>query len=112
MTCRILLWDQIGTGTLECLTSEVPSMIYWKRIYSRESLWAKDLIARLEQNGIIHSSPETLTQEIKRYLGDPESWMNNSSRKQAIKDFCQKFALTDPRWFDKWKEFLSQSSMQ
>jgi hypothetical protein len=111
-TCRILLYDQIGSGTLEAFTSEVPTIVYWKRIYSREVPWAIDLIAGLEENGIVHSDSDILAQEIKAYLADPEGWMNDYARKQAIKDFCQNFALTDPRWYDKWKEFLSQSSKQ
>ena len=106
-TCRILVWDQIGSGTLEAFTSEVPTIVYWKRIYSREAPWARDLVAALEQYGIVHSEPDTLAQEIKTYLADPEAWMKNDGRNQAIKAFCQKFALTDPLWHYKWKEFLS-----
>jgi hypothetical protein len=110
-TCRILLYDQIGTGTLEAFTSEVPTIVFWKRIYSREVPWARDLVVALERYGIVHSNANTLAQEIKTYLDDPEAWMNNYGRKQAIKAFCQKFALTDPRWYYKWKEFLSKSSI-
>ena len=110
-TCRILLWDQIGCGTMEALTSGVPTIIYWKRIHSREVSWARDLIVALEQNGIVHSDANRLAQEIKTYLSDPEAWMNNEGRRQAIKAFCQKFALTDPRWHEKWKTFLSNLSM-
>ena len=111
-TCRILVYDQIGSGTLEAFTSEVPTIVYWKRLYSREAPWAKELVADLEQYGVVHSEPDTLAQEIKTYLADPEAWMNNYGRKQAIKSFCENFALTDPRWYDKWEEFLSQSGMQ
>jgi putative transferase (TIGR04331 family) len=110
-TCRILLWDQIGCGTMEALTSGVPTIIYWKRIYSREASHARDLVAALEQYGVVHSDADTLAQEIRAYLADPEAWMNNEGRKQAIKAFCQKFALTDPRWYEKWKTFLSNTSM-
>jgi putative transferase (TIGR04331 family) len=106
-TCRILLWDQIGCGAIEALTSDVPTIIYWKRIDSREVPWARELFATLEQYGIVHSDTDTLVQEIKIYLTDPEAWMNNEARRQAIKAFCQKFALTDPRWYEKWKTFLS-----
>ena len=110
-TCRILLYDQIGSGALEAFTSEVPTIVFWKRIYSREVPWARDLVVALERYGIVHSNANTLAQEIKTYLDDPEAWMNNYGRKQAIKAFCQKFALTDPRWYYKWKEFLSKSSI-
>lgn len=105
-TCRIVLWDQIGTGTLECFTSEVPTIVYWKRIYSRESLWARELVADLERCGVIHTDPEKMAQEIKTYLADPEGWMSDRERKQAIRAFCQKFALTDARWYESWKRQL------
>jgi hypothetical protein len=111
-TCRIVLYDQIGTGTLECLTSEVPCIVYWKRIYSREAPCAKDLVAALEQYGVIHSNTDTLVQEIKTYLSDPDRWMNNPGRKKSIQDFCRKFALADPSWHHKWKEFLSNPITQ
>jgi putative transferase (TIGR04331 family) len=109
-TCRILLWDQIGCGAMEVLTSGVPTIIYWKRIDSREVSWARELIVDLEKVGIVHSDAGTLVQEIKIYLNDPEAWMNNEGRRNAIKAFCQKFAFTDPRWHEKWKMFLSNIS--
>ncbi len=106
-TCRILLWDQIGTGTLEAFTSEVPTIVYWQRIYSRESPWAKELIAGLELHGIVHTDAKKLAQEIKTYLADPESWMNNSDRKQAIQKFCRKFAWASDDWAKLWRNYLA-----
>ena len=92
-TCRIVLYDQIGTGTLECFTSEVPTMVYWKRIWSRETPWAKDLVSALEQYGVVHSDADSLAKEIKTYLADPEEWMNNPRRKRAIQNFCKSFVV-------------------
>lgn len=109
-TCRIVLWDQIGSGTLECFTSGVPTIVYWKRMYSRESPWAKELIADLERCGVVHTKADELAREIKAYLADPEGWMSNKARKEAIRAFCQKYALTDPRWYSNWKVQLLQWS--
>ena len=106
-TCRIVLYDQIGTGTLECFTSEVPTMVYWKRIWSRETPWAKDLVSALEQYGVVHSDADSLAKEIKTYLADPEEWMNNPRRKQAIQNFCKSFALTSNDWPKLWRDYLS-----
>ena len=109
-TCRIVLWDQIGTGTLECFTSNVPTIVYWKRIYSREALWAREFIADLEHCGVVHTDANELTKEIKTYLADPKDWMFNKERKRAIHAFCHKFALTDPQWHKTWKRQLSKWS--
>jgi putative transferase (TIGR04331 family) len=108
-TCRIVLWDQIGSGTLECFTSEVPTIVYWPRIYSREASWAKHLIDALERTGVIHKDPKKLVREIKTYLADPPSWMENSERKKAIDDFCKIYGLTDIRWHKKWKKALHEN---
>lgn len=104
---RILLWDQIGTGTLECLTSGVPCIVYWKRIYSRESSAARELVASLERCGVVHADAGRLAEEVRIYLADPERWMTDRARKHAISEFCRNFALTDPRWPDSWKRQLS-----
>ena len=105
-TCRIVLFDQIGCGALECFTSEVPTMVYWQRINARESLWAKELIAELESCGVVHQNPNELAQEIKVYLADPEAWMNNKNRKQAIQEFCKVFAWADKKWPSLWRKCL------
>lgn len=105
-TCRIVLWDQIGSGTLECFTSGVPTIVYWKRIYSRESSWAKKLIADLECCGVVHTNAEELALEVKKYLDHPEEWMADKARKQAIQAFCEKFALTDSCWYSGWRDQL------
>jgi hypothetical protein len=107
-TCRIVLWDQIGSGTLECFTSDIPTIVYWKRIYSRDAPWARGLIADLERCGVIHTDAGKLAQEIKTYLADPEGWMTDKARKEAIQAFSQKFSLTDTRWYESWKHQLFQ----
>lgn len=108
-TCKIVLWDQIGSGTLECFTSQVPTIIFWERIYSKENDFSKNLIENLERCGVIHSDPNKLAKEIKNYLENPKDWMDNADRKSAIKEFCQKFALTDPQWYKSWKKYLLSS---
>ena len=109
-TCKIVLWDQVGSGTVECFVSDVPTIIYWQRIYSREAPWAKDLITGLERCGVIHSDPVALANEIKTYLSDPDKWMTNPDRINAIRSFCSVFARTDSSWQKAWKrQFLEMA---
>lgn len=107
---KIVLWDQIGTGTIECFTSDVPAIVYWKRIYSREFAGAKELISGLEKNGVLHSSPESLALEISRYLNNPEKWMNDPSRRVAIARFCDEYASVSLNWKIQWRSYLKQIS--
>jgi hypothetical protein len=107
-SCRIVLWDQIGSGAIECLSTGIPTIVFWQRIYSREVRWAKDLIAMLEQCGIVHAHPDTLAVEIKNYLSDPRGWMTDTRRVRAIEAFCRQFAWTEPDWRKYWADQLRQ----
>lgn len=102
----IILWDQIGTGTLECFVGEIPTMIYWKRIYSKENKFSKALIKELEVNGVIHSTIKTLIKELTIFMQNPKNWMNNKYRKKSIENFCNNFAKNDINWKIIWKKKL------
>lgn len=107
-TCKIVLWDQPGSGWLECLVSGIPTMAYWTRIYSREAPWAKELVGGLELCGVIHSDPRHLADEIKNYLVDPEAWMLAPDRLRAIASFCDAFGRTSRSWRKDWTRGLSE----
>ena len=103
---RVVLWDQIGTGTLDCFVSGIPTMIHWERIYSRESAEAHPFIAELESVGVVHSSVDSLVREMSHLLADPCAWMQDDRRKAAIARFCNRFARTDRRWPALWRQAL------
>ena len=107
-TCKIVLWDQVGSGTVECFVSKVPTIVYWQRIYSRDAPWARELIAGLESCGVIHSDPVALANEISAYLTDPEKWMSDPRRTDAIRRFCSAFAHTDSSWQKVWKRQFAE----
>ena len=106
-SAKIVIWDQLGTGALQCFTAGIPTMILWKRIYSQESIEAKDLINDLEKNGVIHSSEESLIIELQKFLNEPFKWNNYTNRKNAIHSFCNNFAMTNQNWDKIWKNKLS-----
>jgi hypothetical protein len=103
---RMVLWDQIGTGTLDCFVNKIPTMIHWERIYSRESAQAHPLIAELENVGVVHASADSLAREMSHMLSDPHAWMHDERRQAAIAEFCKLFALTDQRWPELWRKAL------
>ena len=103
---RVILWDQIGTGALECFVSRIPTIIHWERIYSRETAQARPLIAELESVGVVHSSATSLAREMSHLLVDPSSWMQDERRQAAIARFCNSFARVDRRWPALWRKAL------
>ena len=107
-TGKILIWDQIGTGTCQCFTSNIPSIVYWERFHSRETSFARPLVAQLENVGVVHNNLESLFQEVEIYKKDPVSWINNTKRKKAVEEFCLKYAYTDKNWKKIWYKTLKE----
>lgn len=105
-TAKIVIWDQLGSGVVECFTSKVPTMIYWDRIYSKEAPWAQNIINNLTEHGIIHQNLESLEQELKIYFKCPNTWMNQKSRIDAINIFCENYCRIDTNWHKIWKNKL------
>jgi len=104
--CHIVVWDQPGTGFLECLTSKIPTMIYWPRTYCQEEEWTKSDFNNLEQVGIIHRNIDTLIGEILNYKKSPEEWMKSLGRVSVINNFCRKYAWVSDDWHMQWKNYL------
>ena len=104
---RIIVWDTLGTGAIDCLSSKVPTMIFWKKIYGKENSFARSLIKDLELNGIIHLTPTSLANEIIKFKKNPKLWMQNKRRVNSVNAFLKQFALSDNEWCEKWKNSLS-----
>ena len=105
---KLLLWDQPGTGFLECIVSGIPTMVLWSRLFCEEEDWCKKDFKELEKVGIIHRTPQDLIIELKIFLKDPILWMNSSSRKKIVKEFTNKYALTNDRWWLVWRDYLKK----
>ena len=107
LSADIIVFDQIGTGTLECFNMEIPALVLWQRTYSREVQWEEPLFMELEKNGIIHRTVSSLLDEVEIYKIAPENWMNNPERRDIIAKLCNKYGNSDEGWVEKWKSLLS-----
>ena len=105
---KLFLWDQPGTGFLECLSGGIPTMLLWTRLFCEEEDWCRNDFRELEKAGIIHRTTQSLIKELKIFLSDPALWMNNSSRKVIINKFTNKYALTNDKWWLVWRDYLKK----
>jgi len=101
-----VLWDQPGTGFLECLSSNIPTMVYWPRIYSQEEVWLKPLFMELEHMGIVHRDIDSLVEEMHLFKLSPAAWMNDIERVSLVNRFCREFAWTSSKWPKYWRRYL------
>ena len=106
---RFVLWDQPGTGFLECLTAGIPTMCYWPRIYNREEPGAARQFAELSKVGIVHDSAQSLLEAASRSrLDGLDVWMRLPSRKEVVNRFVQNYARVDDSWSSAWTAYLRE----
>jgi putative transferase (TIGR04331 family) len=104
--CNVVLWDQPGTGFLECLSSGIPTMLSWKRTSSSEEEWTKPIFQELEKCGIIHRDDDTLVTEMKRFKESPKLWMSTPERVELVNRFCRQFAWASMDWPKYWRKYF------
>jgi len=107
-SCGVVVWDQPGTGFLECLAAGIPNLVLWTRLFSSESPFAIDAFRNLEQAGLVHRNADSLLDEVQAFHADPLSWMNNSGRRAAAREFCRRFGWVEADWPGYWRRFLRE----
>ncbi|MFA6318787.1 MAG: hypothetical protein WC943_15370, partial [Elusimicrobiota bacterium] len=101
-----VLWDVPGTGLVECLASDIPSIAYWPRIHSREEAAAEDLFRELESSGLVPRTLPALMAGLMAVKASPEAWLADRARKAAAARFLRAYAWADPDWAVLWRGFL------
>ncbi|MES2770808.1 MAG: hypothetical protein V4623_02350 [Pseudomonadota bacterium] len=102
----LVLWDEPGTGFFECLVGGIPCMVCWERMTSCEEDYARPYFQKLEDVGLLHSSPTSLAKAIQCFLNEPEAWLNDRERNTVIRQVTDRFAQTDKAWNIAWKAAL------
>jgi putative transferase (TIGR04331 family) len=105
--CHVVVWDQPGTGLLECLTAGIPNLVLWTRLFNSEPVWAKEDFAALERVGIVHRDPDSLLNEVIAFKKDAAGWMGSPERRAVIDRFCHRYARTARDWAQQWKRFIA-----
>ncbi|QDC51251.1 hypothetical protein FIT74_04345 [Candidatus Methylopumilus universalis] len=103
----VIIWDEPGTGFFECLSSGVPSMLYWERLTTHEEEHARPYFQLLEEVGLLHTNAITLAEAVKNFLDAPEDWINNKNRCMAIQKVVERFSKVDDSWSAHWKDFMA-----
>lgn len=105
-SAHVILFDQPGTGFLECAACEIPSMVLWNRLFHVEMDWARDIFLEMEKVGVVHRTVQSLVNEMLEFKKSPSDWMNNPERKDVIARFCHQYAWVPDNWPSYWKKFI------
>lgn len=105
-SCNLILWDQPGTGFIECLNAEIPTLVYWPKLYNRENGHSRQLFERLANAQIIHHDLDQLAVAYESFRSGPNEWMANVDRRAAIQSFLRAYGWADHDWPRFWKAYL------
>ena len=90
---RLVVYSyNIGTGYLEFLSANVPTIAFWNMKASPISQSAEPFFHQLRIAGIFHDTPEEAALFIQSIWDDVEEWWNSESVQDARRNFCKKFA--------------------
>jgi hypothetical protein len=108
--CRMVLWDQPGTGFIECAAAAIPNMVLWPHTYHCPTNAAQPIFAELEEAGVVHRKADSMLNEFRRYMADPAGWMADVGRQAAIQRFLQTYAWIKSDWKVGWIRFIEERS--
>jgi len=104
---RLVIYSyNLGTGYLEFLCANVPTIAFWNMNTSPISELAVPYFEELKRVGVFHDTPESLAAHIHTVWDDVESWWQSANVQNATKKFCEKFAFVADNLVDRVESVL------
>lgn len=105
---RLVVFDHRGTGCLETLAANIPTVLFWdqKRWEIRKE--AEPYFDGLRKVGILWSSPEAAAEKLGTMFDDPSPWWQSEPVQDARRRFVERYALTREDWLDRWSRMLEE----
>ncbi len=100
LNCRLLVLDHHGTTMLEALAANVPTICFWDPACWPITAEFHNLLLRLGEAGIWHSSAEDAAVHVVKVWADPAAWWKDAKTQEARLEFMQHFARVVPRHRD------------
>jgi len=105
---RLFIGTYNSTTYLETFAADFPTIIFWNPLYWELREEAEPYFKLLHDAGILHYSPESAAKKVNDIFHDPMSWWMLDNVQRAKNIFCERFALTDNKWINFWKEELKR----
>jgi putative transferase (TIGR04331 family) len=98
---RIGICTYNATTYLECLTWNIPTIIFWNPEYWELREEIKPYFEKLKSVGIFHETPESAASHMATIWDDIASWWESDEVQSARSDFCKQFSHIPEKPLDK-----------
>ena len=85
---------------LESFTMNVPTVIFWNPNHWELRESALPYFNKLKEVGVLHETPESAARHIELIWDDLDGWWSNIKVKNAVQQFCARFAYISPNITD------------
>ncbi len=109
-SCALYVCDQLGTTYAEALALDKPTILFWDREASPLRRSAQPYFDALHACGILHYSPEAAAGEVAKAHGDIAAWWADPARQRTVRDFRDRYLLTDRNAPALWTNFLLEQA--
>ncbi len=106
--CKLTVSDTNQTTFLQSLKINKPTIVFWDKRSHEVRDEAKKYLAELYEAGILHDTPESAAEMVRKNFNTIDVWWQLSKTQNARKLFVSKFANHSDNLIHDWKLFLKQ----
>ena len=109
---RIVVYSyNMGTGYLEYLSANIPTIVFWDMIESPVCERAKPYFEALKAVGIFHDTPESAANHVSKHWDDIDAWWKESTLQITREWFCKQYAYVNDALVENIASLLRQENL-
>jgi putative transferase (TIGR04331 family) len=102
MESKVHVSNHLGTPFLESLASNRPTLVFYDSTISALRRNARPYFDKLKKVKILFDDPVDAANHLNSIYYSIDDWWLSGEVQEAVNEFRDRFARTDPNWMDKW----------
>jgi hypothetical protein len=102
----VIIWDQIGTGTVEQYLAGRSNVVFWRKHYSKPSKSFESLHRQMVEQSLICENEDQLRRALEKFEGSEGRESLEEFGSGSIRQFLESFGQAGSAWCEEWILFL------
>ena len=103
---KLVLHTHPGTGHLECLTTNIPILMFYFYDFKYLRPKTKKYFEKFVKLGILHTKPKSLYKKLLEINDDVDLWWSRKEIQNTIKEYTSDFAYINPKQLSDIKKII------